>query len=225
MRWQVPSRAARCMQKYPTLRPGLCTGRAAWQRMCSACAAHVQRMCSACAAYVHLACILTLRMMWLRYSNPTLTILYLQVRALTAGEVRGAPLAYDALCGRAAPQDPPLLLMFMLMTRLSWCAPPRSRPLLLRSLSTPAPAAAPVRANDAPVLVRLSTPAPGGSAGFSLLAPVSARASTDTVTRSCASCARGLAALNVVHAMPCLSETAALGKSLAAGRARTLRPS
>ena len=45
-----------------------------------------------------------------------------QVRVLTNGAVRGAPLAFDALCGHAAPQDPPLLLMFMLMTGLSWCA-------------------------------------------------------------------------------------------------------
>ena len=42
------------------------------------------------------------------------------VRALTGGSVRSAPLVYDALCGRVPPQDNPMLLMFMLMTRLSW---------------------------------------------------------------------------------------------------------
>ena len=42
------------------------------------------------------------------------------VRALTGGAVRGAPLLYDALCGRVPPQDAPMLLMFMLMTRISW---------------------------------------------------------------------------------------------------------
>ena len=45
-----------------------------------------------------------------------------QVRVLTNGAVRGAPLTFDALCGHAAPQDPPLLLMFMLMTGMSWRA-------------------------------------------------------------------------------------------------------
>lgn len=44
-----------------------------------------------------------------------------QIRALTKGAVCGAPLIFDALCGHAAAQDPPLLLMFMLMTGLSWC--------------------------------------------------------------------------------------------------------
>ncbi|KAK9822006.1 hypothetical protein WJX81_008689 [Elliptochloris bilobata] len=42
------------------------------------------------------------------------------VRVLTNGVVRGAPLVFDALCGHAAAQDSPLLLMFMLMTQLSW---------------------------------------------------------------------------------------------------------
>ncbi len=132
----LPSGAARCVHQLNTLRPGLCTGRAAWQRMCSACAAHVQ-----------LACILAVQA--IRLSCPASPA---QVRALTAGEVRGAPLAYDALCGRAAPQDPPLLLMFMLMTRLSWCASSRPRLVLLHPLT------------PAPVLVRNSVPTPGSSA-------------------------------------------------------------
>lgn len=49
-------------------------------------------------------------------------VIALQVRVLTDGAVRGAVRVFDALCGHAAPQDPPLLLMFMLMTGLSGCA-------------------------------------------------------------------------------------------------------
>jgi len=151
-------------------------------------AAHVQRMCSACAAHVQLACILAVQAIWLSCpASPA------QVRALTAGEVRGAPLAYDALCGRAAPQDPPLLLMFMLMTRLSWCGPSRPRLVLV-----PPPR---------PRLSWCATPCPRPAVPRYLppLAPASAHDGTGAVTRSCASCARCLAALDVVHAMPCLA--------------------
>ena len=42
------------------------------------------------------------------------------VRVLTGGRVRNAPLAYDALCGSVPEQDNPMLLMFMLMTGISW---------------------------------------------------------------------------------------------------------
>ncbi|CAK0785920.1 hypothetical protein CVIRNUC_009133 [Coccomyxa viridis] len=42
------------------------------------------------------------------------------VRVLTGGAVRNAPLIFDALCGHVPPQDNPMLLMFMLMTRMSW---------------------------------------------------------------------------------------------------------
>lgn len=42
------------------------------------------------------------------------------VRVLTGGRVRSAPLIYDALCGSVPAQGNPMLLMFMLMTRLSW---------------------------------------------------------------------------------------------------------
>ena len=42
------------------------------------------------------------------------------VRVLTAGSVRNAPLVFDALCGVVPPQDNPMLVMFMLMTGLSW---------------------------------------------------------------------------------------------------------
>ncbi len=46
------------------------------------------------------------------------------VRVLTGGAVRNAPLIFDALCGHVPPQDNPMLLMFMLMTRMSWYATP-----------------------------------------------------------------------------------------------------
>jgi hypothetical protein len=45
------------------------------------------------------------------------------VRTLTGGQIRNAPLVYDELCGSVPPQDNPMLLMFMLMTRISWSAP------------------------------------------------------------------------------------------------------
>ena len=44
------------------------------------------------------------------------------IRVLTGGAVRNAPLIFDALCGHVPPQDNPMLLMFMLMTRMSWYA-------------------------------------------------------------------------------------------------------
>ena len=44
------------------------------------------------------------------------------IRALTGGEVRNAPLVYDALCGHVPAQDNPMLVMFMLMTGISWYA-------------------------------------------------------------------------------------------------------
>ena len=44
------------------------------------------------------------------------------VRVLTGGAVRNAPLIFDALCGHVPPQDNHMLLMFMLMTRMSWYA-------------------------------------------------------------------------------------------------------
>ena len=50
------------------------------------------------------------------------------VRVMTGGAVRNAPLIFDALCGHVPPQDNPMLLMFMLMTRMSWCV--SSSPLL-----------------------------------------------------------------------------------------------
>ncbi|CAL8466015.1 g5551 [Coccomyxa elongata] len=42
------------------------------------------------------------------------------IRALTGGEIRNAPLVYDALCGHVPAQDNPMLVMFMLMTGISW---------------------------------------------------------------------------------------------------------
>ena len=41
-------------------------------------------------------------------------------RVLTEGRVRNAPIIYDAVAGRVPEQDHPMLLMFFLMTRLSW---------------------------------------------------------------------------------------------------------
>lgn len=41
-------------------------------------------------------------------------------RVLTRGRLRNGPLVYDALAGSVPEQDHPMLLMFFLMTRLSW---------------------------------------------------------------------------------------------------------
>ncbi len=47
-------------------------------------------------------------------------------RILTSGKVRNAPMIYDLLAGKIPEQDHPMLLMFFLMTRLSWWALPLS---------------------------------------------------------------------------------------------------
>ena len=39
---------------------------------------------------------------------------------LAGGRLRNAPLIYDALAGTVPEQDHPLLMMFFLMTQLSW---------------------------------------------------------------------------------------------------------
>ena len=41
-------------------------------------------------------------------------------RVLTRGAIRNGPLIYDALAGDVPSQDHPMLLMFFLMTQLSW---------------------------------------------------------------------------------------------------------
>lgn len=41
-------------------------------------------------------------------------------RVLTLGALRNGPLIYDALVGSVPQQDHPMLLMFFLMTQLSW---------------------------------------------------------------------------------------------------------
>ena len=43
------------------------------------------------------------------------------VRIMTKGAVCHAPLLFDALCGQVPEQDPPMLLLFFLMTGVSWC--------------------------------------------------------------------------------------------------------
>ena len=43
-------------------------------------------------------------------------------RVLTKGKVRDGPLIYDALAGTVPDKDHPMLLMFLLMTNLSWWA-------------------------------------------------------------------------------------------------------
>eukprot|EP00884_Botryococcus_braunii_P022100 jgi/Botrbrau1/8574/Bobra.0359s0037.1 len=42
------------------------------------------------------------------------------LRVLTGGLVKDAPLVYDVLCGQVPERDSPLLLMFLLMTKMSW---------------------------------------------------------------------------------------------------------
>lgn len=43
-------------------------------------------------------------------------------RVLTGGRIRNGPLIYDAIAGEVPEEDHPMLLMFFLMTQLSWCA-------------------------------------------------------------------------------------------------------
>ena len=41
-------------------------------------------------------------------------------RIITNGSIKNAPMIYDLLAGKIPEQDHPMLLMFFLMTRLSW---------------------------------------------------------------------------------------------------------